>query len=115
MAYSKPRPVAAFVFSLLSGIIILLVGFVIAVAGAVVTLPIGGIGALFGLIGVVWGIVVIASAIMLFERPSQHALWGSLVIAFSLVSLFGSLGGFFIGTILGIAGGILGIIWSPDA
>lgn len=114
MAYSVPRPVASFVFSLIAGIIILLVGFIIALAGAVVTLHIGGIGGIFGTFGVLWGIIIIISAIMIYNRPQQHALWGTLVLVFSLISIFGSLGGFFIGLILGLVGGVLGIIWSPD-
>jgi hypothetical protein len=35
-----------------------------------------------------------------------------IVLVFSLVSLFGG-GGFFIGLILGIVGGILAIVWKP--
>lgn len=114
MAYTISRPAAAFVLSLVAGIIILIVGIVITVVGAIFTLPIGGIGALFGAFGMLWGIIIIAASVMMFQRPGQHALWGSIVIVFSLVSIFGALGGVFIGLILGVTGGILGIIWTPD-
>jgi len=37
-----------------------------------------------------------------------------MIFAFSIVSLFG-MGGFFVGSILGVLGGILAITWKPSA
>ena len=62
------------------------------------------------------GIIVLLSAIMLKIRPGESTqglrtcclLWGSLILVFSIVSLFGIyMGGFFIGS---VAGSILGIV-----
>jgi len=60
------------------------------------------------LVGLVSGIVVIIGAIMLSAQPSTHMTWGSIILAFSVVSFMG-MGGFWIGALLGIAGGALAI------
>ena len=71
-----------------------------------------GLG-LIGIIGIVIGLIVIVSAIMLNIKPEQHMTWGALIAVFSILSLVGSAGGFFIGLILGLIGGILAITWKP--
>ena len=78
----------------------------------------GGLGGMFGGIGGLWfiglisGIVVVICAIMLGSRPVEHTTWGTLILVFSIISFFG-MGGFFIGAILGIAGGALALSWRP--
>ena len=67
-----------------------------------------------GILGLVFGVVVIISAVMLNNRPEQHSTWGTLIIIFSVLSLFGSMmAGFGIGLILGVIGGILALTWKP--
>ena len=77
----------------------------------------GGLGYGFGFLGVlglIVGLIVIISAIMLNNKPEQHSTWGILIIVFSVLSIFGSaMGGFGIGLILGLIGGILGVTWKP--
>lgn len=77
----------------------------------------GGLGYGFGFLGVlglIFGIIVIISALMLNNKPEQHSTWGTLIIVFSVLSIFGSaMGGFGIGLILGLIGGILGVTWKP--
>jgi len=69
-----------------------------------------------GVLGVVFGIIVILSALMLDSRSKRHATWGILIIIFSALSAFGGMmGGFGVGAILGIIGGILAITWKPPA
>jgi hypothetical protein len=78
----------------------------------------GSVGMPFGfmaglsLIGLVAGIIVIISAIMLNARPAEHATWGTLILVFSIISFLG-MGGFYIGAILGIAGGALALSFRP--
>jgi hypothetical protein len=72
----------------------------------------GGWGSPLGFIGLIAGIVVIISAIMLNSRPVEHSTWGTLILVFSILSFFG-MGGFFIGAILGVAGGALALSWRP--
>jgi hypothetical protein len=64
----------------------------------------------FAVIGIIAGVIVLVGAIMMYDRPRQAAMWGALVLAFSVLSFFGA-GGFFVGAILGIAGGILTLTW----
>jgi len=73
-----------------------------------------GFGAM-GILGLVFGLVVIVSAIMLNRKPAEHTTWGSLIIFFSVLSIFGSAMGFGIGLILGLIGGILAITWKSTS
>ncbi len=68
------------------------------------------------------GILVLFSAIMLKIRPGEPdeglrkccTAWGTMILIFSIVSLFGgSMGGFVIGAIFGIVGGILAFLSRP--
>ncbi len=71
-----------------------------------------GGGGFYGLaaIGIVSGIIILVGAIMIYSQPAKASTWGALILAFSIVSLFG-MGGFFFGAILGIVGGILALTW----
>ena len=113
MAYYQQRPTAAFVLSLIGGLIIFFTGIVLSFIGAIVTIFIGGIGGIIGIFGIVWGILVIIGAIMMYTRPDQHVIWGIVVLIFSILSWFGAAGGLIIGLILALIGGILGIVWKP--
>ncbi len=70
-------------------------------------------GGLFFL-GLLSGIVVIVGALMLNARPAEHLAWGTLILAFSIISFLG-MGGFYIGALLGIAGGAIALSWRPTA
>ncbi len=76
-----------------------------------------GLGFMFGLMGIlglVFGVIVIISALMLNRRPHEHTTWGILILVFSVLSVFGSMmGGFSIGVLLGLIGGVLAITWKP--
>ena len=59
-------------------------------------------------VGVVSGAIVLIGALMMYYKPSESYKWGVIVLVFSIISLFG-MGGFLIGAVLGIVGGILAI------
>jgi len=80
--------------------------------GSVSAIASGLVGTM-GLIGVASGIIVLVSAVILLTKPSQARTWGVLVLVFSVLSFLG-LGGFFVGSILGIVGGILTLRWKPS-
>jgi len=61
-------------------------------------------------IGIIAGVLVLFSAIMMCDRPRQMATWGALILALSVVSFFGA-GGFFVGAVLGVVGGIMALAW----
>lgn len=65
-------------------------------------------------IGLIAGAIVIVGALMLRAHPTEHVTWGSIVLAFSVISFFG-MGGFYIGALLGIAGGALALSLRPQS
>lgn len=131
----KERPTTAFILSLIGGIFILLGGGMISMIGSYgfggmmrgfsgyggMMSPgfgmMGGSGNGFGFLGIVgliFGLIVIISAFMLNSKPEQHSTWGTLIVLFSVLSIFGSaMGGFGIGLILGLIGGVLAVTWKP--
>jgi len=50
---------------------------------------------------------------MVYSRPFEKDLWGAVIIAFSILGIFGGMGGFMIGLLLGIVGGALTLTWNP--
>jgi hypothetical protein len=56
--------------------------------------------------GFVSGLLVIVGALMLNSRPHEGFAWSVLIMVFSVVS-FMNLGGFFVGGLLGLAGGAI--------
>lgn len=118
------KPTAAYVLSVIGGVLILLSGLAVAVVfgilGAVVSIipGAGGIGGgamiLFGLLGLIFGILVIVGAVMMNSGVQSKVKTGSIIVlVFSILSLPTVGGGFFIGFILGLIGSILGLTWKP--
>jgi hypothetical protein len=60
------------------------------------------------------GIVVLMSALVLLRHPPERALWGVVIVVFSAVSFVG-MGGFFVGAIFGIVGGVVALRYKPIA
>jgi len=73
-----------------------------------------GLVAGLAIVGLIAGIAIIIGSPMLKTRPTEHKTWGATILIFSIISFLG-MGGFFIGAILGIAGGMLALIWKPTA
>jgi len=59
-------------------------------------------------VGLVCGVLVLIGAIMLNTRPNDHFTRGIIVLIFSIVSFIG-MGGYFMGVIVGIAGGAIAL------
>src|SRR2546426_5110964 len=114
------KPTAAFVLSLIGGILILLVAIAIMALMSALSGLMIGVGAngslalIYGAVGIIFALIVLVGAVMLWMKPQQHVAWGVIVLLFSLFSII-STGGLFIGLILGLVGGILGIVWKPPA
>ena len=120
------RPVAypstARVLSLIGGVLILIEGIIIAALfaiGATVSFfNEFGFGAAiliaFGVVALLFGIVVLAFAARLKSNPASHTTSGVIIVVVSLLSIAAG-GGFFIGLILGLVGGILAIVWKAPA
>ncbi len=122
----------AYPLSLIAGALILLGGLVRAasigilppraygmgfrfVSGLLRTASVG-IGPAFyqvsAIIGIVSGVIVLVGAVMLSSHLDRNASWGTVILIFSAVGLLGG-GGFLVGSLLGILGGILAITWRP--
>ena len=71
---------------------------------------ISGVLTAMGGFGLVCGSIVLISASMLLARVGQRRTWGVLILVFSVLSFVG-LGGFVVGAILGILGGVLVLRW----
>lgn len=110
------RPTAAIVLSLLGGALSLLVSLVIIAFGAFLKSS-SGLGFVVGVgaFGLLVSLGIIAGAVLLYLRPARHAHWGSVVITFSILSLFTSFGGLLVGMLLGLVGGGIGVAWKPSA
>ena len=137
------EPTVAFILSLIGGIFILLGGGMMSMMGSFGYGMMNGYGSysgyggmmggygwgygpgfgmmrgygyfgIFGLVGILFGIAVIVGAVMLHHNPAEHSKWGLIILIFSILSIFGSaMGGFGVGLILGVIGGILALTWKP--
>src|SRR2546426_11214966 len=108
------------VLSLIGGIFILLGGLVFAFAGSLISsLNVTGTGnagdivTVLGILGLIFGLVIIVGSFMMYSKPTSHTMWGVIILVLSLVSWVTSLGGFVIGFLLALIGGILGIVFKP--
>ena len=137
---AETRAVAPFVLSLIGGVFILLGAIVTsmftfgsaAIVGSMSSSMSGmmggmdgqtgmgmmiggmmGVYPIFSIIGLASGALVILGAVMLYNRPFEKDLWGAVIIAFSILGIFGGMGGFVIGLVLGIVGGALALAWNP--
>ena len=136
------KPVAAFILSLVAGVFILLgsvgmsmfaLGFPGMMMGGIEGMQVGtgmtarmmasmmggmmvpwmlGSVSVLAAVGLASGIMVILGSVMLYTRPAENYLWGALILAFSVVSLLGSMGGLLVGLVLGMLGGILALTWT---
>ena len=75
---------------------------------------VGGILTGVGIFGLISGLVVIGSGFMVRIHPEQTSVFGVLILVFSVLSFIGS-GGFVIGAILGIIGGVMVLRWKRPA
>ncbi|MGE5379355.1 MAG: hypothetical protein ACM3L5_00605 [Candidatus Saccharibacteria bacterium] len=106
---------AGLYLSLIGGGLIILQGliavFFSSIYYAIITSSLGvGISVVFlGIMLIILGIIVYSSAYGLTRAPDQHVLTGASIVIFSLLALFLG-GGYIIGSVMGIIGGIIAIV-----
>ena len=110
----------AFVFSLVAGLLIVCNAVAVGVAGTYFpsifpTLPGSDDNATvpfttISVIALICGVLVLFGAIMLRVKPENKKAWGILIAVFSIPSVITG-GGFIIGFILGIIGGVKAFRW----
>jgi len=112
----------AFTLSLIAGILILINAAAVAAAatwspGMFPTLP-GSSGNdpailyTVAVVGLICGALIVLGAIMLRRKPTLKKAWGIMIIVLSIPSVVTG-GGFIIGFILGITGGVLALSRKP--
>lgn len=118
---SPAYPSTAYIVSLIAGILIGLYGLVIMIEAAILSSTLESIvpGATaivigFGAIGLILGIIIAVLAMRLKSNPATVKTSGVLILVLSLISIIGG-GGYFIGLILGLVGGILALTWKAPA
>lgn len=75
---------------------------------------ISGVLSVMGSFDLMCGGVVLMSGTMLLAKVGQVRTWGILTLVFSVLSFIG-LGGFVVGALLGMTGGILVLRWKPTS
>ncbi|MDP4161923.1 MAG: DUF6114 domain-containing protein [Bacillota bacterium] len=101
--WRKRRPFWGSIVTILSGLLILWIPMNLFLS-AFLPGSLAVIGLLFG------GLITLIGILALFF-PNSSKLLGVFTIFLSILSVIGALGGFLIGTILGIIGGSLLIAW----
>ncbi len=124
------RPTAAMVLSVIGGLFIILFGAVILwiaslfeslleglifIGGETLNVdPVLWIQILGGVFGVAFGLIILIGGIVMFIKPGASTALGVIILILSIASVL-STGGLFIGMILGLVGGILGIVFKPSS
>jgi hypothetical protein len=104
------KPTAAFVLSLIGGIIMLISGILLTVGFSIF---LGGAATIIGAVGLLFGLVVLIGSIMLYQKPQSHTMWGVIILVLAIIDLPGAWG-FGIGSLLAFIGAILALVFKPS-
>ncbi len=119
-AESYPR--TAYLLSLVGGILVLFLSIILAILYAVlasVSLSFGfgfaaGIAIGLAVLALLMGVLILVFALRMKNHPESAQMAGVVVLICAIISFVGG-GGFYIGAILAIVGGILALIWKRPA
>jgi len=103
-------PKTAAILTIVGGVFVLLGGLALAAIGAIFSFLLGGLTGLF-FIGLVIGILILVFGVLMFVKPEMKLIWGILTIIMAIVSIPFAFGGFLIGFILSLIGGIMAITY----
>jgi len=87
-------------------------GAILAIFGGILASVFGIFSGLF-FVGLVVGILTLLDGFLMVALPSAHSLWGIVAIVCALVSIPFAFGGFVLGFLFALIGGILAILWHP--
>lgn len=113
-ARTEAYPANAVSLSVVGGLVYLFVAIVVAIAGAVGL--VAGVPAVFPIVGTVAGLAIvgvltIVFGILLRRQPELALFWGALLVVLAILSLGLEFGGFVVGFLLTLVGGILAVAW----
>ena len=109
------RPIVSSVLCLVSGVVVVLLSLMIPF-NSFLFLP-----------SMISGVIVLIGGILLYMKPTSHALWSILVIVVAVVDLLGALYFLYspvaqallptlvasVGPLLALVGGVIGLAWKP--
>ena len=115
------KPTAAMVLSLIGGLFVIFGGAALAFAGSIIgSFNVTGAASAsntvlaLGVVGVIMGIIMVIGGFMMYSKPTSAKMWGVIVLILSIISWVTAIGGFFIGFLLGLIGGILALTFKPS-
>ncbi len=123
---AEKYPRTAYLLSLIGGILVLFLSIIIAILYIVIATAFSsfhisiafGVGAVvsaaLAAVAVLLGILILVFALRMKNHPETSQTAGVVVLVCALLSFIGG-GGFYIGAILALVGGILAIIWKRPA
>src|SRR5215475_2421846 len=107
-AWRRSRPFWAGLWLIIAGAELLLIPLPIHSMGVILHIGIGGIS------GILIGAILIALGLLLWFHPVQRMFYSIVAVLLAVAALVASnLGGFLLGTILGVIGASLGFAWMP--
>ena len=101
-----------YILALIGGVLILIEGIIVAIAGPILATA-GDLGfgtLIFGIVILVFGLIVTWAAYSLRADPVRHVAYGAVIVIVSVLALVLAGGGFIIGSVLGIVGGLWAIM-----
>jgi hypothetical protein len=114
------KPTAAMVLSLIGGLFVIFGGAALAFAGSIIgSFNVTGAASAsntvlaLGIVGVIMGIIMVVGGFMMYSKPTSAKMWGVIVLILAIISWVTAIGGFFIGFLLGLIGGILALTFKP--
>jgi Family of unknown function (DUF6114) len=106
--WRRSRPFWAGILLVLSGAELLLIPLPIHSMGLILHVGTGGV------LGILIGALLIACGLLLWFNPAQRVFYAVVAVLLALAALIATnLGGFIVGTLLGVLGGSLGFGWTP--
>ncbi|WP_254535103.1 DUF6114 domain-containing protein [Halomarina litorea] len=105
-AWKRQRPFWGGSLLVLSGLIIAIIPLDLALKFALVPTD-------FAFVGLIFAVFVVLSGVFALYQPQFAGFFGAAGILVAIISIFGALGGFVVGTLVGILGGSLCVAWEP--
>jgi hypothetical protein len=107
-SWRRSRPFWAGVLLIAAGLELLMIPLPMHSMGLILHIGTGGV------LGILIGAILIACAFLLWFNPAQRVFYSIVAVLLAIAALIASnLGGFLIGTLLGVVGGSMGFAWTP--
>jgi hypothetical protein len=107
-SWRRSRPFWAGILLIIAGAELLLIPLPLHSMGLILHIGVGGVS------GILIGAVLIVAGLLLWFNPAQRMFYSIVAVLLAIAALVASnLGGFLVGTALGVIGGSLGFAWTP--